>query len=94
MPEDLCLAEGPGRSYHLDHALIGRAFLVSAADRRALWALVKDRGERRPVLVAEELQEGAGTNEELHYGLFDRFEAYERQAPGSTRWSLSMTEWV
>lgn len=66
---------------------------LSPADRRALWALVSDRGETRPVLVVEETGEGAGLNEELHYGLFDRLQAYERLSPGTTRWALSMTEW-
>lgn len=67
---------------------------LSPADRRALWALAMDRGERGPVLVVEQLGEDGGLNEEIHYGLFDRFEAYERQAPGQSRWALSMTEWV
>jgi hypothetical protein len=68
---------------------------LAPADRRALWELVRDRGETKPVLVVEELGEGdEGLNEEMHYGVLDQLEAYERQAPGQTRWALRMTEWV
>lgn len=68
---------------------------LAPADRRALWALTYGRGETRPLVVVEELgEDGAGLGEEIHYGLFDRFQAYERVAPGQTRWSLSMTEWA
>jgi hypothetical protein len=67
---------------------------LSPADRRKLWSIVYGRGERQPVVVVEETGEDAGLHEEIHYGLFDRFQAYEREAPGATRWALSMTEWV
>lgn len=65
------------------------------AIRRQLWALVYDRGERGPVLVIEEPDtEAAGANERIHYGTFDRFDAYERRDPNDTAWALSMTEWL
>lgn len=67
---------------------------LSPAKRRALWALTYRRGERKPIIVVEELGEDAGLGEEIHYGLFDRFQAYERDDPGQTRWALSMTEWA
>lgn len=67
---------------------------LSPADRRALWAIVKDRGIRKPVVVVEQTGEDAGLAEEVHYGCFDRFEPYARRAPSSTRWALSMTSWV
>lgn len=35
-----------------------------------------------------------GLQERTHYGVFDRLEAYERAAPGVTRWSLRMEEWL
>jgi len=35
-----------------------------------------------------------GLNERIHYGLFDRFEPYERLSPGRTRWGLRMNEWI
>lgn len=67
---------------------------LSAADRRELWRLTSRRGEHRPVVVDEETGEGAGLNEELHYGLFNRFEPYEREAPDQSRWALSMEDWA
>lgn len=67
---------------------------LSTTQVNALWTIAIDRGERRPVLVVEGAEGEARRNEELHYGLFDSFEAYEREAPEATRWSLSMTEWT
>lgn len=68
---------------------------LSDAMRRRLWALAWSRGERTPVLVIEEPDsELLGANERIHYGTFDRFDAYERQNPDETAWGLSMTEWV
>lgn len=66
---------------------------LAPAVRRELWRLVYGRGQGKPVVIDEEAGEGAGLNEELHYGLFDRFEPYVREAPGSTRWALSMVDW-
>lgn len=58
-----------------------------------LWAIAEDRGESKPVIVAEgdtnPLQEPS-----LHYGLFRRFEAFEREDPAATKWAFSMIEWV
>ena len=68
---------------------------LSPVQRRQLWALALSRGETSPILVDEELGEGAeGRNEEIHYGLFGKFESYDREAPSQTRWALSMEEWV
>ncbi|QHL90709.1 hypothetical protein GVO57_07495 [Sphingomonas changnyeongensis] len=68
---------------------------LSDASRRRLWALAYRRGETRPVLVIEEPDsEAAGADERIHYGLFDRFDAYERADPNDNAWALSMTEWV
>jgi hypothetical protein len=52
------------------------------------------RGTTRPVIVVEDPDVTAGLNERIHYGLFDRFEFYERGDPGKHRWALSMTEWT
>lgn len=59
-----------------------------------LYALLLDRGETSPVLVVEDPDATVGLRNRLHYGLFDRFEAYERQAVGKTRWSLGIEQWV
>lgn len=67
---------------------------LSDAEVASLYAIALDRGETRPIVVVEDPDNTAGLNERIHYGLFDRFEAYERANPQQTRWSLSMTEWV
>lgn len=67
---------------------------LTDAEVEALYALTLDRGETRPAVVIEDPDATSGLNERIHYGLFDRFEAYERMNPSQTRWSLSLTEWV
>jgi hypothetical protein len=59
-----------------------------------LFDLALDRGETRPVLVVEDPDLTPGLNERIHYGLFQRFEHYERADPGKHRWSLSVVQGV
>lgn len=63
------------------------------ADVTTLYRLTKQVGNRSPIVMVE-----GGTGEiahdQLHYGVFERFEAYERENPDDTRWSLSMVEWA
>jgi hypothetical protein len=91
-------------------ALLGGGFGIGEGARKAayrwsfgdlqdfevdrLYELALDRGETRPAVAVEDPDFTTGLNERIHYGLFDRFEAYERQNPQQTRWSLSLTEWV
>lgn len=63
----------------------------SAVD--TLWRLVRTMGLRNPVILVEG-GEGAVSQDQLHYGVFERFEAYEREDPADTRWSLSMQDWI
>jgi hypothetical protein len=67
---------------------------LSDAEIDRLYDLALDRGETRPVVAVEDPDQTTGLNERIHYGLFDKFEAFERQNPSQTRWSLSMSEWV
>jgi hypothetical protein len=67
---------------------------LTDAEVDALYDLALDAGETRVILVVEDPATSAGLNERIHYGLFDRIEAYERQNPDLSRWSLSMREWV
>ncbi len=67
---------------------------LTDAELRRLWAIGWDRGTRRPVLVVEDADLTAGRNEAMHYGVFDRFQAYERREADNTRWALSMVEWT
>jgi hypothetical protein len=67
---------------------------LTDTDLDALYALAADRGETKPIVVAEDPDATAGLNERLHYGLFGRLEPYERETANRTRWGLSMTEWT
>jgi hypothetical protein len=67
---------------------------LSDAEVQSLFELNIDRGNSRPIIVIEDPQDTAGLYRRIHYGLFDRFESYERQNHNQTRWALSMTEWV
>jgi hypothetical protein len=67
---------------------------LTDAEVRAYWALAKKVGESDPIVVCEDPEAVAGMNEGLVYGLFDRFEPYERQDPDQTKWGLSVEEWA
>ncbi|HYI39983.1 MAG TPA: hypothetical protein VE053_06665 [Allosphingosinicella sp.] len=67
---------------------------LTDAEVEALWTVAKDRGETSPVLVVEDPADTANLGARIHYGLFEKFEAFERQNPSQTRWALSMTEWT
>lgn len=57
-----------------------------------LWQRVRERGTRAPVVAIEKL-DGPPPEPCVHYGLFDRFEAWERANAIDTVWAFSMTEW-
>jgi len=67
---------------------------LSDAEVDAVYGIGLDRGIRRPLLVVEDPADAAGLNEGLHYGLFQRFEKYERANPQQNRWALSIEQWV
>lgn len=67
---------------------------LTDAEVEALLDLALNVGETDPILICEDAAATTGLNERLHYGLFDRFEPYERQNPNLTRWSLSLEQWV
>jgi hypothetical protein len=67
---------------------------LSDAEVATLYDLALDRGETRATLFVEDPDATTGLNERIHYGLFERFEPYERMNPSQTRWALSMQEWV
>jgi hypothetical protein len=59
-----------------------------------LEAIALDRGETRPVLVVEDAAATPGLRNRIHYGLFERFRAYERRNRVQTKWELGIEEWV
>lgn len=67
---------------------------LTDAERNALYAIKRDRGLRKPVLVVEDADLAAGQNEAIHYGVFERFQPYERVNPRKSRWAGSILDWV
>ncbi|MGE4321760.1 MAG: hypothetical protein AB7E60_01870 [Sphingobium sp.] len=67
---------------------------LTDAETATLWALKKDRGLTRPVLVVEDADAAADLNEAIHYGVFERFQPYERVDPANTRWAGVVTDWA
>lgn len=57
-----------------------------------LWAIVEDRGEHKPLVIVE----GAAYPPKataVHYGLFRRFEPFEREDAAATKWAMTVGEW-
>jgi hypothetical protein len=67
---------------------------LSDAEIQALYALARDRGTTRSVLVIEDPDQTDGLNERVHWSLFDRLEVYERQAPGASRYAFKVRDWA
>ncbi|MBA2717739.1 MAG: hypothetical protein H0U52_00660 [Chloroflexi bacterium] len=59
-----------------------------------LFALAKDRGTTRPVLVVEDPDQTVGLHERIHWGLLDRLDAYERTHLSNTRWNMRIRDWA
>lgn len=57
-----------------------------------LWAISEDRGESAPLVVIEGPDDPPIATG-VHYGLFRRFEAFEREDPANTKWAMSLEEW-
>lgn len=56
-----------------------------------LWSIVMTLGESAPLLIVEGHDTLRFSN--LHYGLFQRLEPYERDEPEDSRWGLSIRDW-
>lgn len=67
---------------------------LTEGDTQQLWAIKKAVGLTRPVVVVEDADAPVGMNDAIHYGVFERFQPYERADPANTRWSMSMVEWA
>jgi hypothetical protein len=61
---------------------------------RRLYQLVKDRRTTRSVLVVEDPDNTDGLNERIHWGLFQKLDAYERLDPLNTKWALQVGDWA
>lgn len=65
---------------------------LSEARAEELYALLRQLGTSKPGVVIENLTVTL-RDTSLHYGLFDRFEPWERANAIDTVWALSLSEW-
>lgn len=85
---------GFGTAAGVVKALFNFSFIdLTDADLRRLWAIAYKVGLRSPCLTIEDADLAYGRNEAIHYGVFQTFQPYERQEPGSSRWVFSHEEW-
>lgn len=86
---------GFGMGDGVTKALFSWSFVdLTDAETQQLWSIKRDRGLRRPVVVIEDADLAVGLNDAIHYGVFERFQAYERTDPAATRWACSHVEWA
>lgn len=63
------------------------------AEREALFNICKRLGSTRSVLVIEDADLTNGLHNRIHWGLFNKLEAYERLNPADTKWSFQISDW-
>ncbi|HEX7820627.1 MAG TPA: hypothetical protein VF463_08405 [Sphingobium sp.] len=89
----------PSGGFGTDDGVVKASFAFSFVDLTDvevynLWAIKKDRGLRRPVVVVEDDALTLGQNEAIHYGVFDRFQPTNRVDPEATQWAGAVIEWA
>lgn len=57
-----------------------------------LWMIAEDRGESKPLVIVEGPTSPPKATA-VHYGLFRRFEQFEREDAAATKWALTVEEW-
>lgn len=57
-----------------------------------LWAIAEERGEHKPLVVVEG-PDYPPDAPSVHYGIFRKFEPYEREDAAATKWALTVLEW-
>ena len=67
---------------------------LTDAEVRTFYQTMRDVGSTRSVLVVEDPDQTDGLNERIHWGLLQRVDAYERFAPGASRWSFRIDDWA
>lgn len=67
---------------------------LSIAEADRLEAIALALGETLPALVIEDAARTAGLRARLHYGLFRRWDAFERRNRRQTRWELGIEDWI
>ncbi len=67
---------------------------LDQAEVDRLYAIQRDRGETRPVLVVEDVSASTGQLNRIHYAKFVELQAYERRNVVQTRWEMTIEEWA
>lgn len=67
---------------------------LQPAELKKLYAIARDRGETKSLLIIEDPDQTGDLSDRCHWGLFRKIEAYERLNPLDTRWSLQIGDWA
>lgn len=67
---------------------------LSADEVEQLDLIAGETGETAPALVIEDDAPTAGLRRRMHYGLFRRWEQFERRNRVQTRWALQIEQWI
>lgn len=83
--------------FGIDAGVVKRAFQwrfvdLDEATLDKLWAIAEEVGESKPLLVVEGPAYPPSATS-VHYGIFRRFDYYEREDAASSKWALTLEEW-
>jgi hypothetical protein len=67
---------------------------LTDAEVETLYDRLFEIGETVSCLMVEDPDVHAYRNARIHWGLLGKIEAYERFAPGASRWSLRIEDWA
>lgn len=87
----------PDGGFGIDEGIVKATFQwrfidLSAAALAKLWQMVEELGENK-TLLAVEGPDYPPVATSVHYGLFRKFEPFEREDPAATKWAMSIEEW-
>lgn len=67
---------------------------LSQAETDQLEQIALALGETAPGLVIEDADRTAGLNNRIHYGLFEKWNQFERRNRRQTRWEVGIKQWI
>ncbi len=67
---------------------------LSEAERDAMYSLHLEIGESGPLILLEESDPASWRQEQLHYGVHDGLEFYERTQVGKSSWEMRVRNWL
>lgn len=87
----------PDGGFGIDEGVVKRAFQWRFVDLDEetldkLWAIAEDVGEHKPLIVVEGPADAPKATA-VHYGLFRRFDYFEREDAAASKWALTIEEW-